>query len=306
MGLALMNILVVSSFSGLSLISKMKMIQHLMVYVGVLLVANPLSAAENVIVSGELKQWHKVTLTVDGPEAREADSKPNPFTDLKLDVRFTHESGSPDYLIPGYFAADGNAAESSAMEGNKWRVHLSPDKAGRWKYAVSFKGSKQDGATGNFVIKETDKKGIDLRAKGRLQYVGKRYLRHAGSGEWFLKAGADSPETFLAYADFDGTEANKPKKCPLKTWQPHVKDWNSGDPTWKNGKGKGMIGAINGALSSITPRRREYICISNSKKLRMMTRTDREKIRRLMAGSLGLRGKLTCVKWSLVMDITLH
>ena len=32
--------------------------------------------------------------------------------------------------VPGYFAADGNAANTSATSGNKWRAHLSPDKAG--------------------------------------------------------------------------------------------------------------------------------------------------------------------------------
>ncbi|NMC19585.1 MAG: hypothetical protein GYA33_04125, partial [Thermogutta sp.] len=28
-------------------------------------------------------------------------------------------------------------------------------------------------------------------------------------------------------------------------WRPHIRDWNPGDPTWKAGKGKGMIGALN-------------------------------------------------------------
>ncbi len=32
---------------------------------------------------------------------------------------------------------------------------------------------------------------------------------------------------------------------PLKTWAPHVRDWRPGDPTWKGGKGKGLIGALN-------------------------------------------------------------
>ncbi|MGJ8655860.1 MAG: DUF5060 domain-containing protein [Akkermansiaceae bacterium] len=204
---------------------------------------------EGVVVSGELREWHKVTLTVDGPEAGEMDVKPklNPFVDLVLDVRFRHESGEPDYLVPGYFAADGNAGESGASEGSKWRAHLSPDKVGKWEYTVKFEGSEVDGTKGSFVVGESDKPagGIDLRGKGRLEYVGKRYLRHKGSGEWFLKAGADSPETFLAYADFDGTRANNAKKCPLKSWEPHVRDWKAGDPSWQGGKGKGMIGAIN-------------------------------------------------------------
>lgn len=211
----------------------------------------------SVVISGELKQWHKVTLTLDGPFAREADSEPNPFTDLAFNVAFTHESGSPSYVVPGYFAADGDAASSSATEGTQWRAHLSPDKAGRWDYKVAFrKGSHAavegggnvlapfDGVSGSFTIAPTDKEGRDFRAHGRLQYVGGHYLQSAGSKEFFLKAGADAPETLLAYADFDGTTAMK-KKVPLKTWQPHIQDWKQGDPTWKDGKGKGLIGALN-------------------------------------------------------------
>ncbi|NNE91839.1 MAG: hypothetical protein HKN23_09340, partial [Verrucomicrobiales bacterium] len=67
----------------------------------------------------------------------------------------------------------------------------------------------------------------------------------AGGTDYFLKAGPDAPETFLAYSDFDGTRANNPAKGPLKTWEPHVKDWLDIDPSWQGGKGKGMIGALN-------------------------------------------------------------
>ncbi len=219
------------------------------------------------VVDGELKQWHKVTLTLDGPFARERDIKPNPFTDYRMTVTFTHESGSPRYVVPGYFAADGNAANTSADAGNQWRAHLSPDKPGRWDYVVSFVSGPQiaingekgtpvtscDGVTGRFNIAPTDKTGRDFRAKGRLQYVGQRYLRFAGSGEYFLKAGADSPENLLAYIDFDGTQSNKgnrarggeAKPADLKGWQAHVADWRPGNPTWRNDKGKGLIGALN-------------------------------------------------------------
>ncbi len=234
-----------------------------------MLVATPATLAEqdgdgSVAVTGELKQWHKVTLTVAGPYARETDTDPNPFTDYNLSVTFTHESGKPSYTAPGYFAADGDAGENSATEGNKWRAHLSPDKPGRWTYAVSFRQGRGvalepvhrraadasvpvvpcDGKTGSFEVAETDKTGRDLRAHGRLEYVGKGYLRFAGSGEYFLKAGADAPETLLAYADFDNTLARK-KDAPLKTYAPHVRDWREGDPAWQGGKGKGLIGAIN-------------------------------------------------------------
>jgi len=213
-----------------------------------------------VTVTGELKQWHKVTLTLDGPFAHERDNAPNPFVDYRMTVRFRHASGAPQYAVPGYFAADGNAADTSAESGTRWRAHLSPDKPGTWTYRVSFVKGKlaavsdaagapvtgADGKSGSFVVRPTDKTGRDLRGKGRLQYVGKRHLRFASSGEYFLKCGADAPENFLAYRDFDGPFTNDGQKDNfVKSWQPHVKDWRPGDPTWQKGKGKGIIGAIN-------------------------------------------------------------
>lgn len=223
-------------------------------------VASPRSTDRDgrVTMSGELKQWHKVTLDLAGPFARETDSAPNPFTDYRLTVTLEHESGNPRYAVPGYFAADGNAGETGAEAGNVWRAHLSPDKPGRWTYRVSFvsgpgiatsDGAGEalapfDGRTGHFTITPTDKTGRDFRGKGRLRYVGGHHLRFAGSGEYFLKAGPDSPETFLGSGDFDNTIAMKPN-VPLKTWAPHVRDWREGDPTWRGGRGKGLIGALN-------------------------------------------------------------
>lgn len=210
-----------------------------------------------VTVSGELKQWHKVTLTLAGPFAAERDEDPNPFTDYGFWVEFRHESGEPTYRVPGYFAADGRAGETSAEAGNCWRAHLAPDKTGEWTYRIVFLKGKHaaiggegtelppyHGVSGTFTIGESDKAGRDFRAQGRLAYVGKHHLQFLGSGAYFLKAGADAPETFLAYEDFDGTTAAK-KNVPLHKWAPHVRDWRPGDPTWKGGKGKGMIGALN-------------------------------------------------------------
>jgi hypothetical protein len=218
----------------------------------------PTPAAAPAAVTGELRQWHPVTLTLDGPAARERDTAPNPFLDYRLTVRFAHESGTPAYDVPGYFAADGRAGETSAEAGTKWRAHVSPDRPGRWTWRASMvRGVRVavdpaapgepvagvDGAKGSFEVQATDKAGRDFRAQGRLGYVGGHYLRFAGSGRYFLKAGADAPETLLAYADIDGTVATK-KEGPLKTWAPHVRDWRPGDPTWKGEKGKGLIGAL--------------------------------------------------------------
>ncbi len=216
-------------------------------------------------VSGDLKKWHKVTLTFTGPETGE-NARPNPFRDYRLIVTFT--KGSKRYTVPGYYAADGNAAETSAKAGNKWRAHFVPDETGRWKYIASFRtwpdiaissdpkaGSATafDAVTGTLEIAPSDKTGRDHRAKGLLQYLGKRYLQFAETGEYFIKGGADSPENFLAYADFDDTyDAGELKREGeaagdkfIHHYAPHVKDWRPGDPTWKNGKGKGMIGALN-------------------------------------------------------------
>ena len=219
-------------------------------------------------ITGELRQWHKVTLTVEGPSVNQSDSFPNPFLDYRMTVTFTHESGSPIFHVPGYFAADGNAAETSAVSGNKWRAHLSPDKPGRWNYEVIMLSGKQAAVDediagntsiilhlrGSFDILPTDKSGRDFRGKGRLHYVGMRYLQFEGTKEYFLKAGSDSPENLLAYKDFDGTysnkavgivRANEASTASLKTWQSHIRDWQTDDPTWQNGKGKGLIGALN-------------------------------------------------------------
>ncbi|HEC03178.1 MAG TPA: DUF5060 domain-containing protein, partial [Phycisphaerales bacterium] len=177
-------------------------------------------------------------------------------------VTFTHQGSGKSKVVPGYYAADGNAADTSADSGNKWRVLFAPDATGQWKYKVSFrKGSNvavaegknagqsagfMDGETGSFRIAPTDKTGRDFRGKGLLQYVGKHHLRFAETGEYFLKCGADAPENFLAYRDFDGDfKTDGQKDNFVKDWGPHVKDWKPGDPTWRRGKGKGIIGAIN-------------------------------------------------------------
>jgi len=216
--------------------------------------------AEPAELSGELMKWHKVTLTFDGPATSET-AADNPFLNYRFNVTFTHSAGQ-SYRVPGYYAADGDAANTSAASGSKWRVHFAPDRTGKWTWRASFRHGENvavsedaaagtpvkpvDGATGSFNIAPTDKTGRDLRGKGRLEYVGERYLRFAETGEYFLKCGADAPENFLAYADFDGDFKNDGEKDNyVKTWAPHVKDWRSGDPTWQGGKGKGMIGAIN-------------------------------------------------------------
>jgi len=216
-------------------------------------------------VSGELKKWHKVTLTFTGSNTHE-NADPNPFLDYRFNVTFSNDN--KQYIVPGYYAADGNAGQTSAISGNKWRVHFVPDEVGQWIYLASFRKGTDitlsddpmdgtpvafDGAKGSFTVDPSDKGGQDFRAKGLLKYVGKRYLQFAETGEYFLKGGADSPENFLAYVDFDDTydtaelkrEGEAAGEKFLHNYAPHIKDWQPGESTWKNGKGKGIIGALN-------------------------------------------------------------
>ena len=94
------------------------------------------AADSRVEISGKLAKWHPVTLTFAGPETSER-AMPNPFTDYRLDVTFVAPSGQ-HYVVPGFDAADGNAAITAAESGDKWRVHFSADEAGPWSYRVRF------------------------------------------------------------------------------------------------------------------------------------------------------------------------
>lgn len=210
---------------------------------------------DQIQLSGAFKKWHRMTMILNGPETNEG-AADNPFLDYRLNIEF--KNGDHIFTIPGHYAADANAAETSASKGNKWRVFFSPNAIGEWTYKVSFRKGENiavsndqgtplplDNATGSFEVTETDKIGADLRAKGLLQYVKKRYLRFAETGEYYLKGGPNSPENFLAFHEFDSTYSFNPKKKFVKSYAAHLKDWNAGDPTWQNGKGKGIIGAVN-------------------------------------------------------------
>ncbi|WP_084088218.1 DUF5060 domain-containing protein [Fodinibius roseus] len=213
---------------------------------------NPGNNPDNASVTGELKKWHKVTLSFQGPSHSETDENPNPYKDYRLTVTFTHNGQS--YNVPGYFAADGDAGETSASQGNIWRVHFTPDAEGTWKWEANFVSGEQialntrkeagnpvegiHGQTGSFEIQPTDKSGQDFRARGNLAYTGKHYLQFQETGQYYFKTANNVPEVFLQYDGFDNTTSDR-------GYQPHVKNWNEGDPTWQDGKGKGIIGAVN-------------------------------------------------------------
>lgn len=225
-----------------------------------LLAVDMAALAANGNITGVLQRWHRVTLTFNGPQTAE-NAAFNPFTHYRLNVTFTHIESGHSLLVAGFYAADGKAGQTGTTQGNKWRVHFMPDRAGEWRYTASFRkganiaiqtnpGDGQstgfDGANGTFTISESAITAPDFRASGHLRYTGDHHLRFAGTGERFLRLGLGSPENFLAYADFDGT-SDTGGIIPdfLHTYSVHVADWESGDPTWKADKGKGIIGALN-------------------------------------------------------------
>ena len=68
--------------------------------------------------------------------------------------------------------------------------------------------------------------------------MGEHALRWRGSDDYFFKVGLNHPEVFLEYADFDNTASTR-------TYDAHVGDWQPGDPTWQETKGKGIVGVVN-------------------------------------------------------------
>ena len=209
------------------------------------------TAADAPIVTGDLQTWHKITLDFEGPLRGET---PETFTNFRLEVTFTHAATGETIKTLGYFAADGDAANSSADSGSVWRVHFTPPAEGEWLYSASFRegenvavslaadagvsGGFMDGAAGALTIEASDKTGPDLRGKGALVYDGTRYLTHEGTGEFFIKGGVGGPENLLAYQGFDNTIASH-------DYAPHLRDWAAGDPVWGADRGKEIIGAVN-------------------------------------------------------------
>ncbi|MEM8486290.1 MAG: PA14 domain-containing protein [Bacteroidota bacterium] len=209
---------------------------------------------QNVTLSGELKQWHPVTLEIEGPTVSETDAI-NPFFDYRVEATFS--LNGIDHVVPGYFAGDGNAANSSVAAGNIWHAHFTPQQTGNWTYTVTFvRGTDVAidptaivdetilaGTSDSFTITASDKSGKDLKGRGALRNVGASYLQF-DNGDWYIKGGTDSPENILAYTEFDGTYSLDVINF-VKDFDPHIQDWQAGDPVWQSSKGKGLIGAIN-------------------------------------------------------------
>ncbi len=214
--------------------------------------------------------WHTLTLDFEGPTTSETDEK-NPFTDYRLLVEFSN--GETTYLIRGFYAADGDAAQTSATSGNIWRVRFTPDIVGEWQYKATLKTGDKiaisrdpsvgrnidiQKATGTFTVVQSTATGKDFRAplRGRLRADGKLF-RFEKSGQYWLKGGPNSPENLLGYTGFDDTyrllkesrEGEASAAGEIHSFEPHRQDWKKGDPLWglKTGtpRGHAIIGAMN-------------------------------------------------------------
>ena len=216
----------------------------------------------------EYPKWQTVTLNFQGPETSE-DAADNPFLNYRLRVNFKHADAQ--YTVRGFYAADGDAANTSADRGNVWQVRFTPDQEGEWEYAaqlergdsIALAGESEAGepitlenAEGKFRVGAVDSAGRrdagrGFAARGRLT-VSNGYFRFE-NGDYWIKGGTNSPENLLAYEDFDDTYrmegANKKEDTPapkaIHSYQPHLNDWKTGDPTWKDGRGKALIGGMN-------------------------------------------------------------
>lgn len=223
------------------------------------------------------QQWHTVTLPFKGPQTSE-NAPQNPFTDYRLMVTFTH--GETSQRIRGFYAADGNAANTGADAGDVWQVRFTPNREGLWHYHAELRAGSDiainddpgagtaiaiTSSKGHFVVVPSAKVSPDFRASGRL-VADRGYFRFADSGKYWLKGGTNSPENFLGFTGFDGTslaatsarEGEAVRDNNMHHYKPHIKDWRMGDPLWGAGKdkrlegelgkdqrGKGIIGAVN-------------------------------------------------------------
>lgn len=235
-----------------------------------MVVITAFGAEQNGLLHGDLRKWHKLMLTFPHDVTLSEGGAINPFLDLRLVTTFYHPASGALYEVPGFFAADGNAADTGGTEGTRFRVQFTPDRSGTWYYLASFRSGSQiaidlapetgepasfDGANGKLEVAPADPAAPGFLSKGRLEHVGKHHLRFAETGESYLKNGAGSPENFLAYYEFDDTlDLGGPTSDlnlagyfdGLHHYDAHLGDFvDLGVSTWRGGGGQRIFGVLN-------------------------------------------------------------
>lgn len=197
-------------------------------------------------------------LSFRGPWASETGTSPNPFVDLRMTVRFDGPGGR-SLLVPGFFDADGAKGDS----GNRWAVRFLPPVPGTWTATVLMRrgsnvatntnpnaGSAEpilNGRSRTFQVAPTRPRATGFYRVGTLRDAGKHH-RKFEFGPYFLKAGTNSPENFLAIRCLDDVTKSGGEGL-IHSYEPHVQDWRPGDPVLDRGNvtddGRGVIGALN-------------------------------------------------------------
>ena len=80
--------------------------------IAIALFVHPALEAQVAVSPDDAVRWQPVTLTFEGPQTSEGAS-PNPFLDYRMSVSFLHQQSGESRTAQGFFAADGNAAETS-------------------------------------------------------------------------------------------------------------------------------------------------------------------------------------------------
>ena len=210
-------------------------------------------------ISGQMSQWHPLTVDFAGPFATETDGSPNPFMDYRLVVEFTSPSGNVRQ-VPGFFAGNGQGGGS----GNVWRARFAADEPGTWRYRANFRQAVDaainldfnsgntasfHGEEGTFSISGVDPSSNGFLRWGSLDYVGEHYLKFR-NGPYWIKTGTDSPENFLAYAGFDATfDQGGVREGFIHRYDAHRSDFRDGDPLFTSADtgvdSRGIIGSLN-------------------------------------------------------------
>ena len=139
---------------------------------------------------GTFNKWTKVEVVLQGPSSVGLSTSNNPFQ-IDVDVNFVGPSGQP-HQVPAFY--DGNG--SVGMDGTVWKVRFSPDEVGTWSFNSTSPDSLLNGYQGTFTVDPVPGNAQFFAKWGRLEYVDGHYLKFR-DGTYWVKGGADEPESFL-------------------------------------------------------------------------------------------------------------
>lgn len=215
------------------------------------------TAHPEIVVGGALAAWSPTTIDFAGPMRTE---NPETFRDFRLDVTFDHLGSGQRLICPGFFAADGSAAQSGARAGRTWRVVFTPPTAGAWRYRASFRTGADiavrlerdagraheaiDGAAGQLTVAAPIARAPSLRACGPATLDGAD-LVFPRSGRRHPRRFAPSSHALAASTAASGASAVNAAGSASVRPRPDL--WRAEDPVWApdaaGDDGKGVLGA---------------------------------------------------------------